>query len=70
MGEERKEVPIPIAVTPPEHRKLLDRIKVMDDKVEFVTGELVQRQGEKIGFAIGILYGLILGIFVFVLFLI
>jgi N5-methyltetrahydromethanopterin:coenzyme M methyltransferase subunit G len=73
MGEERKEekeIAIPIAVTPPEHKKLLDRIKVMDDKVEFVTGELAQRQGEKVGFAIGILYGLILGIFVFVLFLI
>ena len=68
-GEE-KETPVPIAITPPEHTKLLDRLKVMDEKVEFVTGELAQRQGEKVGFAIGILYGLIIGIFVLVLFLI
>ncbi|MHC1611251.1 MAG: tetrahydromethanopterin S-methyltransferase subunit MtrG [Candidatus Methanospirareceae archaeon] len=74
MGEERrgeeKEVPVPVAITPPEHTKLLDRLNAMDEKVEFVTGELAQRQGEKVGFATGILYGLIIGILVLVLFLI
>lgn len=48
-------VPIPIAITPPEHTKLLDRLDVMDEKVEFVAGELAQKQGEKIGTALGIL---------------
>ncbi len=63
-------VPIPIAITPPEHTKLLDRLNVMDEKVEFVAGELAQKQGEKIGLALGILYGAIVGILVFGMFLI
>ena len=41
----------------------------MDEKVEFVMGELSQRQGEKIGFTIGILYGLIVGTLLYVLFI-
>jgi len=69
--EEKKaeEVAIPIAVTPPEYRKLIERLKAMDEKVEFVMGELSQRQGEKIGFTIGILYGLIVGTLLYVLFI-
>lgn len=63
-------VPIPIAITPPEHTKLLDRLDVMDEKVEFVAGELAQKQGEKIGTALGILYGAVVGILIFVMFLI
>ncbi|MCW3136025.1 MAG: tetrahydromethanopterin S-methyltransferase subunit G [Canidatus Methanoxibalbensis ujae] len=67
--EKGEEVAIPIAMTPPEYRKLIDRLKAMDEKVEFVMGELSQRQGEKIGFTIGILYGLIVGTLLYVLFL-
>ncbi|MEA1957113.1 MAG: tetrahydromethanopterin S-methyltransferase subunit G, partial [Euryarchaeota archaeon] len=71
-GELERElsVPIPIAITPPEHTKLLDRLDVMDEKVEFVAGELAQKQGEKIGTALGILYGAVVGIVIFVMFLI
>jgi len=68
--ERELSVPIPIAITPPEHTKLLDRLNVMDEKVEFVAGELAQKQGEKIGTALGILYGAIVGILIFVMFLI
>ena len=68
--EKELSVPIPIAITPPEHTKLLDRLNVMDEKVEFVAGELAQKQGEKIGSALGILYGAIVGILLFVMFLI
>ncbi len=67
--EKGEEVAIPIAVTPPEYRKLIERLKAMDEKVEFVMGELSQRQGEKIGFTIGILYGLIVGTLLYVLFI-
>ncbi len=52
--EKELSVHIPIAITPPEHTKLLDRLNVMDEKVEFVAGELAQKQGEKIGTALGI----------------
>nr|QNO54819.1 hypothetical protein ENONAMDD_00010 [Methanosarcinales archaeon ANME-1 ERB7] len=68
--EKELSVPIPIAITPPEHTKLLDRLNVMDEKVEFVAGELAQKQGEKIGSALGILYGAVVGILLFVMFLI
>ncbi len=68
--EKELSVPIPIAITPPEHTKLLDRLDVMDEKVEFVAGELAQKQGEKIGTALGILYGAVVGILIFVMFLI
>lgn len=70
LEEELKELAVPVAMTPPEHTKLLGRLAAMDEKVEFVTGELALRQGEKMGFAIGILYGLIIGILVYVMFLI
>jgi N5-methyltetrahydromethanopterin:coenzyme M methyltransferase subunit G len=72
LEEELEEitVPTPIAITPPEHTKLLDRLSVMDERVEFVAGELAQKQGEKVGFAIGMLYGVIIGILVYALFII
>jgi tetrahydromethanopterin S-methyltransferase subunit G len=72
LEEELEElaVPTPIAITPPEHTKLLDRLSVMDERVEFVAGELAQKQGEKVGFAVGILYGAVVGILLYVIFLI
>ena len=70
LEAELKEAAVPVAVTPPEHTKLLERINVMDHKVEFVAGELWQRQGEKIGFTIGLLYGVMIGIVTYVIFLI
>jgi len=73
MGEEEKteekELVVPIAVTPPEYIKLQERIDTMDQKVEFVAGELWQRQGEKIGLVIGLLYGAMIALFTYVIFL-
>jgi len=66
-GPEEKAVPV--AVTPVEHTKLLERINDMDERVEFVAGELWQRQGEKIGFTMGLLYGVMIGIVTYVIFL-
>jgi len=69
LEHELKEVAVPVYVTPPEHTKLLDRINTMDQTVEFVAGELWQRQGERLGFTIGLLYGVMIGILTYVLFL-
>jgi len=73
MGEEKKteekELAVPIAVTPPEYIKLMERINTMDQKVEFVAGELWQRQGEKIGLVIGLLYGAMIALFTYVIFM-
>ena len=70
LEEEMKELAVPVAVSPPEHTKLLERINDMDHRVEFVAGELWQRQGEKIGLTTGLLYGLMIGILMYVIFLI
>ena len=70
LEEELKEKAVPVAMTPPEHTKLLDRINDMDHRIEFVAGELWQRQGEKIGFTMGLLYGALIGIVMYLIFLI
>ncbi len=67
--EEDVEKPVPVAVTPPEHVKLMDRLNEMDARVEFVAGELWQRQGERLGFTIGLLYGVLIGMIAYVIFL-
>lgn len=69
LEAELGEKAVPVAVTPPEHTKLLERINDMDERVEFVAGELWQRQGEKIGFTVGLLYGVMIGIVTYVIFL-
>lgn len=69
LEAELEEKAVPVAVTPPEHTKLLERINDMDERVEFVAGELWQRQGEKIGFTVGLLYGVMIGIVTYVIFL-
>ena len=69
LEAELEEKAVPVATTPPEHTKLLERINDMDERVEFVAGELWQRQGEKIGFTVGLLYGVMIGIVTYVIFL-
>jgi tetrahydromethanopterin S-methyltransferase subunit G len=68
---EMKGLAVPVAASSPEeYAKLIDRVNDMDSQVEFVAGELWQRQGEKMGFLIGLLYGAIFGIVAYVLFMI
>ncbi|MBK5190140.1 MAG: tetrahydromethanopterin S-methyltransferase subunit G [Methanosarcinales archaeon] len=69
LEAELVEKAVPVVTTPPEHTKLLERINDMDERVEFVAGELWQRQGEKIGFTMGLLYGVMIGIVTYVIFL-
>jgi tetrahydromethanopterin S-methyltransferase subunit G len=71
LEEEKKVLAVPVAVASLEEQaKLMERINDMDHRVEFVAGELWQRQGEKIGFTMGLLYGALIGIVVYVLFMI
>jgi N5-methyltetrahydromethanopterin:coenzyme M methyltransferase subunit G len=75
MGEEKahegakKELAVPIATAAPGYGKLVDRLNDMDQRVEFVAGELWQRQGEKIGFTMGLLYGVMLALVTYLIFL-
>jgi tetrahydromethanopterin S-methyltransferase subunit G len=71
LEEEMKGLAVPVASSSPEeYAKLIERVNDMDNRVEFVAGELWQRQGEKMGFLIGLLYGAIFGIVAYVLFMI
>jgi N5-methyltetrahydromethanopterin:coenzyme M methyltransferase subunit G len=69
LEEELKELSVPVAIASPEYPKLMARINDMDDRVEFVAGELWQRQGEKLGLIMGLLYGALIGIVAYVLFM-
>lgn len=67
---EMKGLAVPVASSSPEeYTQLVERINDMDNRVEFVAGELWQRQGEKMGFLIGLLYGALFGIVAYVLFM-
>jgi len=70
IEELEKELAVPVTITSPGHTKLLERLNVMEEKAEFVAGELALRQGGNIGFVIGILYGLIIGILIYILFMV
>lgn len=70
LDKEMKELAVPVATASSEDfRKLQDRISDMDIRVEFVAGELWQRQGEKIGFTMGLLYGVLLVMVTYIIFL-
>ncbi len=70
LEAEMKELSVPVAITSPEYTKLMERLNDMDDRVEFVAGELWQRQGEKLGLIMGLVYGALIGIVAYVLFMI
>lgn len=70
LEKEMMELSVPVAIASPEYPKLMARLNDMDDRVEFVAGELWQRQGEKLGLIMGLLYGALIGIVAYVLFMI
>ncbi|HDS45049.1 MAG TPA: tetrahydromethanopterin S-methyltransferase subunit G [Methanomicrobia archaeon] len=70
LEKEMKELSVPVSIASPEYPQLMARLNEMDDRVEFVAGELWQRQGEKLGLTMGLLYGALIGIVTYVLFMI
>ena len=64
MPEENPEKKIPIIITPPEISELHSRLDKSNEKVEFVLGEISQREGLKIGSHLGFLYGVVVGIII------
>ncbi|RLI27959.1 MAG: tetrahydromethanopterin S-methyltransferase subunit G [Candidatus Hecatellales archaeon] len=57
----KEEPVVPAVLTPPEISELIDRLNAVDEKVEFVLGEMALRRGLKVGTWMGILYGFTLG---------
>lgn len=61
MAEEVGEPTVPVVITPPEISELTEKLKALDEKIEFVLGELALRRGLKIGTWTGTLYGFTIG---------
>lgn len=61
---------VPSVVTNPEDfQAVLEKLNKIDEKIEFVNSEVAQRIGKKVGRDIGILYGAVAGIMMFLLYI-
>lgn len=58
-----------VVVDPADFNEVLDKLNRIDEKIEFVNSEVAQRIGKKVGRDIGILYGAVAGIIIFLLYL-
>lgn len=58
-----------VVVDPDDFNEVLKRLNEIDEKVEFVNSEIAQRIGKKVGRDIGILYGAVAGIIMFLLYI-
>ncbi|WP_406656440.1 tetrahydromethanopterin S-methyltransferase subunit G [Methanolobus sp. ZRKC2] len=58
-----------VVVDPADFNEVLDKLNNIDEKIEFVNSEVAQRIGKKVGRDIGILYGAVAGIIIFLLYL-
>jgi len=56
-----------VATANPQFLEAEARLNAIEEKLEFVEGELAQRNGRKVGRDIGILYGLVAGLFTFMI---
>ncbi len=59
-----------VATANPQFLEIEARLNEIEKKLEFADGEIMQRNGRKIGRDIGILYGLTAGLFVFMMMLV
>ncbi|MFZ2498059.1 MAG: tetrahydromethanopterin S-methyltransferase subunit MtrG [Methanosarcina sp.] len=55
-------------VEPGEFNEVMKRLDKIDEKVEFVNSEIAQRIGKKVGRDIGILYGGVIGLLLFLIY--
>ena len=57
MAQDNRDVVPSVVVDQDQYREVLDKLAKIDEKIEFVSAEIAQRQGKKLGRDIGILYG-------------
>ena len=60
LKEKSLEDTTPRLVTPPEIFELFEKLDVIDERVEFVLGELAQKEGTKLGGGIGFTWGFLI----------
>ncbi|QLC50771.1 tetrahydromethanopterin S-methyltransferase subunit G [Methanolobus zinderi] len=68
MSEASDKIPS-VVVDPADFNEVLEKLNNIDEKIEFVNSEVAQRIGKKVGRDIGILYGAVAGIIMFLLYL-
>ncbi|MCR3882935.1 MAG: tetrahydromethanopterin S-methyltransferase subunit G [Methanothrix sp.] len=57
MAQDNRDVVPSVVVDQDQYTQVLEKLAKIDQKIEFVSAEMAQRQGKKIGRDIGILYG-------------
>ena len=56
---------LPVTVAPmDEFKALIDKLNMIDERIEFVLGEISQREGLKMGMHVGFIYGVMSGFIV------
>ena len=55
-------------VEPGEFNEVMKRLDKIDEKIEFVNSEVAQRIGKKVGRDLGILYGGVIGLLLFLIY--
>jgi tetrahydromethanopterin S-methyltransferase subunit G len=65
MSDEENSIP-QVMVTADDVNALTSKLDEAEEKVDFTVGEYYQRLGQQSGRDVGILYGIILGLFILV----
>ncbi|RLF11900.1 MAG: tetrahydromethanopterin S-methyltransferase subunit G [Thermoprotei archaeon] len=60
-SKEELEVKVPVVMAPAEIAQIHAKLDAIDERVEFVLGEVAQKEGLRIGGHIGFLYGFLTG---------
>jgi tetrahydromethanopterin S-methyltransferase subunit G len=66
MSDEENSIP-QVMVTADDFNALAAKLDAAEEKVDFTVGEYYQRLGQQSGRDVGILYGIILGLFILVI---